>query len=125
MAVLALCRLLGDTEHGADLRPRPVRLTGRPNSRGDLLLDVVALIDEISDRPQTSRVRLVKLVSRHPIGPHLRIGLTVNGAAALLADLPDGPCVFTGDERDGKIVTIRTLLDPERLGHIDDVAELR
>ena len=33
--------------------------------------------------------------------------------------------MFTGDERDGKIVTIRTMLHPDKLGHIDDVAELR
>ena len=50
---------------------------------------------------------------------------TVNGAAALLADLPDGPYVFTADERDGLIVTILTLLNPDKLGHLEDVPELR
>ena len=119
---------------------------------------MVVLIDEISDRRQTSRVRLVNLVRRHPIGRHLpidsafsaslrrgvhprcagdprhqagrRVGRRteaafVNGAAALLADLIDGLYVFSGHERDGKIVTIRSLLNPEKLGDMDDVAELR
>ena len=104
---------------------------------------MVVLIDEISDRPQTSRVRLVNLVSRHrsartsrsqrfsAVPPHLIYPTsplspaTVIGAAVLLADLPDGPCVFTGDEHDGNFVTIRTMLHPDKLGHIDDAAKLR
>ena len=51
--------------------------------------------------------------------------VTVNGAAALLADLPDGPYVFTADERDGLIVKILTLLNPDKLGHLEDVPEMR
>jgi RNA polymerase sigma-70 factor (ECF subfamily) len=50
---------------------------------------------------------------------------TVNGAAALRVHLPDGPYLFTGDERDGKIVAIRTMLNPDKLTHIDEPAEIR
>jgi hypothetical protein len=50
---------------------------------------------------------------------------TVNGAAALRVNLLQGPYVFTGDERNGKIVVIRTMLNPDKLTHIDEPATLR
>jgi RNA polymerase sigma-70 factor (ECF subfamily) len=50
---------------------------------------------------------------------------TVNGAAAMRVNLPAGPYLFTGDERDGKIVAIRTMLNPDKLTHIDEPAALR
>ena len=62
MAVLALGRLLGDSKHGADLRPGAVRPTGRLDRRGELAFDVVAPLGEYGDRPQTLGVSLVKLV---------------------------------------------------------------
>jgi RNA polymerase sigma-70 factor (ECF subfamily) len=50
---------------------------------------------------------------------------TVNGAAAMRVNLLDGPYVFTGDERNGKIVVIRTMLNPDKLTHSDEPASIR
>jgi RNA polymerase sigma-70 factor (ECF subfamily) len=50
---------------------------------------------------------------------------SINGAAAFRVNLPDGPYVFTGDERNGKIVVVRTMLNPDKLTHIDEPATLR
>ena len=97
--------LLGDVEHRPDLRPRPVRLARRPNSRGDFLLDVVAPVDELGDCTQTSGVGLTKVADRYPIGPRLQIDGALRRESSSSAST-----ILRFPSRDGLGLSIRQFL---------------
>lgn len=49
----------------------------------------------------------------------------LNGAPALRIDLPEGPVVLSADEREGRIVALRAVLNPDKLNSVGTLIVLQ